>query len=316
MNRKFRIQFLVFLLFGPPAWACDTARAISQLRQKSPEGYALYQKINNIPAARKTFTTYLSSSQGGCDVTTALHEGAHIAGAPENSNRYHLISGQLITRVPETSRLFKPKEIYPQVQKTDLSNTYLSGRMPSSSTEYFDYLLDEFNSYAWDAKVSHQLGTQLEADGLLEFMQFVSTYIDHAKKERPESWEYLKSEPTRSKVAALWSQAHDIIGELCQTGKVFSDSAPAVTKTCRAAQSSSLELIVGAKAACPASCRQKASASNQVTQREAPKGPIPITEFRRKPKATSPPAPVVIPSPTSTNGGFQIFIDDSPRAAK
>lgn len=260
------ISFLV--LWVPWSNACtdEQARAaIGRLAQKSPTGYALYQKTARYSSARDIFQTVLKNGYGGkCDLTTAVHEGAHVLGGPENLNRYPLITGGTMPRIGDEAVFFKPKELHSKF-KTFPESNYLddsSNSAPSSVNE-FGYLLDEFNSYTWDAQVSLDLGEGLEAHGMLQFMHFVAAYIERAAQMHPTTFNRLSTAPTRATVATLWAQSHDVLANACLRPGF---SSPFLKGVCSAGQNVSLAKVVGEKAHCPTSCRHLASGLNTASR--------------------------------------------------
>ncbi len=275
MNRAFGLCFLA--LWSAWSNACDDNQAraaIGRLAQKSPTGYALYQKTAQYSSARSIFLSMLKGGYGGqCDLTTAVHEGAHILAGPENSNRYHLITGETVPRIGEEAVFFKPKELYSKF-KTFPESNYLGDTKKDapSSVDEFGYLLDEFNSYTWDAQVSLDLGDGIEANGMLQFMQFVAAYIERAAQAHPATYNRLTTAPSRTPVAKLWTQAHDVLAKVCARSGF---SSPYLKGACSAGQNSSLTKLVGEKAHCPASCRGFASGS------PTPSRPPSIVDFAR-----------------------------------
>jgi len=291
----------VGMMISPCAEACDDNQARSAIRrlaQQSPAGYALYQKTQKYPSARSMFMQQLKNGAGGsCDLETAAHEGAHVLAGPENLNRYPLISGGSVPRVADEQVFFPPKELYSKFANFPESNYLKNEKDGPSSINEFGYLLDEFNSYTWDAQVSLDLGNGLQVNGMLQFMQFVAAYIERGYQTKPATFNRLMTNPSRATVAALWAQAHDVLAKACLQPRFTS---PFLKGACSASQNLSLSQIVGEKAQCPASCRAPTGES-----RRSVSPPPSIIEFARPNRPAS-----------AAPAGSGSFILGTPEAAR
>src|SRR3954451_20128739 len=176
MRQLLRFISIAMLLGAPLAAAAADCRptAIEQLRAAAPEGFGIYQRIQD----KKFFAGWINCGEPQFALPTAVHESVHYITA--ETDAFPLTGGGQLKRAHEVSAFFAPSLIAGKFKPNDFVTTYLRPGSASSSTDFL-YLLDELNAYTHDlntavnlnARVANQGDTQVDhRDGLAALMAF------------------------------------------------------------------------------------------------------------------------------------------------
>jgi hypothetical protein len=237
---------------GKPA--C-TAANLELLRRTVPEGYAIYEKLGD----KTNFTVWFKCEDRQYDLTTAVHEGAHIVTA--DINAYPLIDGRTVPIVGELKKLFRPGILAPRFRPASafVTNYLLPGQ--ASSADHFGFLLNEFNAYSHDlnaaVKLRHVASTQysvMHRDGLAALMAFTAAYVERARLEDKDAWAILQTPQVKQTVATLWTQAEDVMGASCRVPRYAEEAPDYLAPICAANIRHGLGRLLGRPPRCPVSC--------------------------------------------------------------
>ncbi len=236
------------------------AEALAQLREQSPDGYRIYERI----ADKKMFTTWILCDDRQRGLTTAVHEAVHML--TEQLDAFPLIDGRQIKRIPALEKFAPPGRIARQFSRSDdFVKTYL---LPggASSADDFTYLIDEFNSYV------HDLNTAIETqaiapkdtrlghrDGMSAMMAFLMAYVSYAEKEDARTWAGLHRPDVKRLVTTLWSEAERTIEKSCSVPRYSVDDRAYLSYICTPANGRALGHMLGRAPHCPRACLGDAS---------------------------------------------------------
>jgi hypothetical protein len=225
MRKPFQAAALLIAALGvsEPSFAAPQAKkaecqpqALSNLERLSPEGYAIYQAMND----KKQFLFWLTCDDVQLGLATSVHESVHVL--TEERDSFPLINGEKIRRPHQVEKFFAPKQTSKHFDSRDsYVQTYLR---PGSATsaENFLYMLDELNAYSHDLNSAVKLVSlqrrdrQVDhRDGLTAMMAFVVSYTDMAKKSQPATWQGLQAAEPKQVVQTLWTQAETVLNSSC-----------------------------------------------------------------------------------------------------
>src|SRR3954466_10078543 len=186
MRQLLRFISIATLLGAPLAAAAADCRpfAIEHLRAAAPEGFAIYQSIQD----KKFFAGWITCGEPQFALPTAVHESVHYITA--EADAFPLTGGGQLKRAHEVSAFFAASLIAGKFKPNDFVTTYLRPGSASSSTDFL-YLLDELNAYTHDlntaidlnrSRGSGQRSQQVDhRDGLAALMAFVALYAERAQ---------------------------------------------------------------------------------------------------------------------------------------
>jgi hypothetical protein len=237
---------------GKPA--C-TATNLELLRRTVPEGYAIYDKLGD----KTNFTVWFRCEDRQYDLTTAVHEGAHVVTA--DINAYPLINGRTVPIVGELKKLFRPGVLAPRFPAASafVTNYLLPGQ--ASSADHFGFLLNELNAYSHDLNTAVKLRhlapkgyNVMHRDGLAALMAFTAAYVERARLENKDTWAILQSPRVKQTVATLWTQAEDVMGSSCRVPRYAEEAPEYLAPICAADIRHGLGRLLGRPPLCPVSC--------------------------------------------------------------
>jgi hypothetical protein len=231
------------------------AAALEQLRRAAPEGYAIYEKLQD----KKHFTIWIKCDDIQLGLTTAIHEGTHIL--TDEVNGYPLISGGVAPRVLQSKRFFPPKMVARQFnQDSSFVGTYMKPGAATSAEE-FGFLLDELNAYSHDLNAAVRLARLADPnrdvfhrDGLAALMAFVAAYVEHARADEGTTWTALKKPDVRRSISILWAQAENVMGSSCRMPRYALEAREYLAPVCAANIRHGLGELLGRPPLCPVSC--------------------------------------------------------------
>ncbi len=236
------------------------AEALAQLKEQSPAGYRIYERI----ADKKMFTTWILCDDRQRGLTTAVHEAVHML--TEQLDAFPLIDGGQIKRVAALEKLAPPGRIARQFSRSDdFVKTYL---LPggASSADDFTYLIDEFNAYVHDLNTAIQTqalapkDTRLgHRDGMSAMMAFLMAYVAYAEKEDARTWAGLHRPDIKHLVTTLWSEAERTIEQSCKVPRYAVDDRAYLSHICTPANGRALGHMLGRAPRCPRACLGDAS---------------------------------------------------------
>src|SRR3954464_2619307 len=217
MRQLLRFISIAMLLGAPLAAAAADCRptAIEQLRAAAPEGFGIYQRIQD----KKFFAGWINCGEPQFALPTAVHESVHYITA--ETDAFPLTGGGQLKRAHEVSAFFAPSLIAGKFKPNDFVTTYLRRGSASSSTDFL-YLLDELNAYTHDLNAAVNLARSTEAgdqvdhrDGLAALMAFVALYVERAEQSEPATWSGLREPPVARTVSELWGRAEQVMASSC-----------------------------------------------------------------------------------------------------
>ena len=257
MILRFAAISMLVLMTGTSASA-DTschAKALRDLKQLAPEGYAIYTRTVNKP----DFLHWVTCDDVQLGLTTAVHETVHLQ--TEELNAYPLITGERLPRVAEGRTFFPPRLI---ASKFDPESMYVSTYlMPgaASSAGQLRYLLDEFNAYAHDLNAAVKLQAIADPgrdvyhrDGLAALMSFVAAYVEDARARYPATWAELQKPLVKKTVVGLWTQAERVMSSSCRSPRIGLEAPLYLSKVCSATIKHGLAVMLGRPPVCPIGC--------------------------------------------------------------
>ena len=157
-------------------------KALDQLRDASPGGFAIYRQTSR----EDFFASWIDCRDPQFDLSTAVHEATHFITG--ETDAFPLVGGGAIARPHEASAFFAPSHIANQFEDDDFAAIYLRGGKASSATDFL-YLLDELNAYSHDLETAVDLKHLSAADqavdhrdGLAALMAFVAVYVETARE--------------------------------------------------------------------------------------------------------------------------------------
>jgi hypothetical protein len=237
-------------------------KAIHDLQELSPRGYAIYQEVKD----KSQFFTWLTCDDVQTGLSTAVHESVHVL--TEEQDAYPLIDGSSIRRPHEVSHFFAPAKI---AGKFDAHDPYVQNYLsPSgaSSKDDFMYLLDELNAYSHDLNSAVKLVSLQRhdrdidrRDGLAAVMDFVMRYVDVAQKREPATWQGLLRPEPRRVVQTLWSQAETTLASSCGLPEFGLKDREYIGFICEQRNGGALAELLGRAPACPSECLSSTTAS-------------------------------------------------------
>src|SRR3954468_20991113 len=259
MRQLLRFISIAMLLGAPLAAAAADCRptAIEQLRAAAPEGFAIYQKIQE----KKFFAGWISCGEPQFALPTAVHESVHYITA--ETDAFPLTGGGQLKRAHEVSAFFAPSLIAGKFKASDFVTTYLRPGSASSSTDFL-YLLDELNAYTHDLNTAVSLsrsrggveqGDEVDhRDGLAALMAFVALYAERAEQSEPATWSGLLEPRVARTVSELWGRAEKVMASSCGIANFCTEDKSLIRQFCQAGPRAALQTILGRPPVCPTAC--------------------------------------------------------------
>ena len=239
------------------AYASDCRqRAIEKLRTSAPDGFAVYQQIED----QAFFKSWITCDDAQFDLSTAVHESVHFI--TESRDAFPLVDGGEIKRSHEVSRFFAPSIIAKDFHASDFVATYLRPGRSSAATDFL-YLLDELNAYTHDLHAAVDLKDLRSPeedvdhrDGLAALMAFVAVYVQTAEDSAPATWTGLRKPEVARTVSVLWEGAESVMASSCGIPGFGSEDRTFLRQLCQTEAQSSLQAILGRAPVCPIACLQ------------------------------------------------------------
>jgi hypothetical protein len=257
------IHKIFFAVVGCTLWTASAAaagtnchdKAIRDLKRLAPDGYAIYVAIE----PKSSFLDWVTCDDVQLGLTTAVHETVHLLTAEHDS--YVLISGDQITRIEETPKLFEPQSIAGQFDNNStFVETYLKPGAASSAT-YLRYLLDELNAYSHDLNAAVKLLSisppdrmAYHRDGLAALMAFVAAYMETARAHHPNSWAVLQKPAAKTTIIKLWAQAEAVMSQSCKSPDIGFEAPQFLAKVCAQTAKHGIGQLLGRAPVCPKAC--------------------------------------------------------------
>jgi hypothetical protein len=243
-------------------------QAIRDLQRLSPQGHAIYSAMPD----KKLFMFWVTCDDTQLGLATAVHESVHIL--TEQMDAYPLIGGGSIRRLHEVSRLFPPREIAGNFDRSDIYvQTYLRPGAATSATDLM-YLLDELNAYTHDLNSAIRLAplnksnSQVDhRDGLTALMAFVMSYVDRARRHKPATWEGLQRPEPRRLVQVLWRQAEATLTKSWDVPGIGHQDRKYVAFMCDHRNSDALAELLGRTPISADACAVAGGASSRASTR-------------------------------------------------
>jgi hypothetical protein len=228
--------------------------AIEKLRASAPDGFAVYQEIND----KKFFLNWITCDDVQTGLATAVHESVHFI--TSENDAFPLVHGGEIKRPHEVSRFFAPSLIAGKFKPNDFVSTYLRPGSASSASDFL-YLLDELNAYTHDLNAAVNLNALRRTDqdvdnrdGLAALMAFVALYAERAEESEPATWSGLHKPQVAKTVAELWGRAEKVMASSCGIPNFGTDDKTLIRQFCQARPQASLQTILGRAPVCPTEC--------------------------------------------------------------
>lgn len=235
--------------------------AIERLRAFAPQGFAIYQAIND----KKFFLGWISCNEAQLGLPTAVHESVHYIAA--ETDAFPLTDGRRLKRPHEVSAFYAPSLIAAKFKASDFVTTYLRPGSASSASDFL-YLLDELNAYTHDlntavglsrARGSAEQGDQVDhRDGLAALMAFVAIYVERAEQSEPATWAGLREPPVARTVSELWGRAEQVMASSCGIAHFGTEDKSLIRQFCQPRPLAALQKIIGRAAVCPTACLKSA----------------------------------------------------------
>jgi hypothetical protein len=231
--------------------------AIERLRAAAPEGFAVYQKIND----KTFFLNWIDCDEAQLGLPTAVHESVHYITA--ETDAFPLVGGGQLKRPHDVSAFFAPSLIAGKFKANDFVVTYLRPGGASSSSDFL-YLLDELNAYTHDLNAAIDLsrsrgpvepGDEVDhRDGLAALMAFVALYAERAQESEPATWSGLQEPRVAKTVSELWRRAETVMASSCGIPNFGTQDKSLIRQFCQNGPQASLQKIIGRAPVCPAAC--------------------------------------------------------------
>ena len=258
MRQLLRFISIAMLLGAPLAAAAADCRptAIEQLRAAAPEGFGIYQKIQD----KKFFAGWINCGEPQFALPTAVHESVHYITA--ETDAFPLTGGGQLKRAHEVSAFFAPSLIAGKFKPNDFVTTYLRPGSASSSTDFL-YLLDELNAYTHDLNTAVALSRSRVAaedvevdhrDGLAALMAFVALYVERAQTSEPVTWVGLQQPRVARTISELWGSAETVMASSCGIPNFGTEDKTLIRQFCQAGPRAALQKIIGRAPVCPTAC--------------------------------------------------------------
>src|SRR3954447_7066582 len=260
MRQLLRFISIAMLLGAPLAAAAADCRptAIEQLRAAAPEGFGIYQKIQD----KKFFAGWINCGEPQFALPTAVHESVHYITA--ETDAFPLTGGGQLKRAHEVSAFFAASLIAGKFKPNDFVTTYLRPGSASSSTDFL-YLLDELNAYTHDlntaVRLSRSRGHAEEGaqqvdyrDGLAALMAFVALYVERAEQREPATWSGLREPAVAKTFSELWGRAEKAMASSCGIPNFGTEDKSLIRQFCERGPQASLQKILGRAPVCPTAC--------------------------------------------------------------
>jgi hypothetical protein len=246
-----------------PQRSCSQ-RALHELEQRAPDGYAIYTAMPD----KKFFFQWITCDNLQVDLATAVHESVHFL--TESRDAYPLINGGAVKRPHEVSQFAPPAIIAKKFERgrslfdsrSLLLATYLRHGGASSADDFL-YLLDELNAYSHDLHAAVDLNglhaaneSAGERDGLAALMAFVAVYMATAEESQPATWSGLQKPDVADAISTLWTQAEKTMADSCGIPDLGQEDQYFLTKLCTEKPQASLQKILGRAPICPRACMQ------------------------------------------------------------
>jgi len=258
MRQLLRFISIAMLLGAPLAAAAADCRptAIEQLRAAAPEGFGIYQKIQD----KKFFAGWINCGEPQFALPTAVHESVHYITA--ETDAFPLTGGGQLKRAHEVSAFFAASLIAGKFKPNDFVTTYLRPGSASSSTDFL-YLLDELNAYTHDLNTAVALSRSRVAaedvevdhrDGLAALMAFVALYVERAQTSEPATWAGLQQPRIARTISELWGSAETVMASSCGIPNFGTEDKTLIRQFCQAGPRAALQKIIGRAPVCPTAC--------------------------------------------------------------
>lgn len=240
---------------APAAQAGDCKQtAIRQLKTLDPDGYSIYEQIDD----KQFFRSWITCDDLQLGLSTAVHESTHHVTSQHDA--FPLVNGGQIGRPHEVSKFYAPSLIAAKFAPGNFVDTYLTPGEASSATDFM-YLLDELNAYSHDLNAAVDLESlrphdvEVEhRDGLAALMAFVAVYVETAKESEPVTWGGLQEPAVAKTVAALWKRAEQVIVSSCRIPNIGGADKTYIRRFCEAGPRSAMQTILGRPPVCPVDC--------------------------------------------------------------
>ncbi len=228
--------------------------AIRQLKVLDPDGYSIYELIDD----KQFFRRWITCDDVQLGLSTAVHESTHYVTSRHDA--FPLVNGGQIGRPHEVSKFYAPSLIAGKFTPSHFVDTYLTPGEASSATDFL-YLLDELNAYSHDLNAAVNLDNlrphDVEVDhrdGLAALMAFVAVYVETAKESEPITWSGLQEPPVANTVAALWKRAEQVMVSSCRIPNIGGEDKTYIRRFCEAGPRSAMQTILGRPPICPVDC--------------------------------------------------------------
>jgi hypothetical protein len=229
-------------------------KAILQLKALDPDGYSIYEQIDD----KNFFRRWITCDDVQLGLSTAVHESTHYVTSQHDA--FPLVNGGQISRPHEVSRFYAPSLIAAKFAPGNFVDTYLTTGEASSATDFL-YLLDELNAYSHDLKAAvdleslHPHDVQVDhRDGLAALMAFVAVYVETAKESEPVTWSGLQEPSAARTVVALWGHAEQVMVSSCHIPDIGTYDKTYIRRFCEAGARSAMQTILGRPPVCPVDC--------------------------------------------------------------
>jgi hypothetical protein len=231
--------------------------SMSQLKEKSPDGYAVYTAI----ADKKFFMNWITCDDVQLGVATAVHESVHHL--TEDHDAFPLINHDSLKRPHEVSKFYAPKLIAKNFERSDdYVSTYLKSGGATAATDFL-YLLDELNAYTHDLNTVVALTEMAPThesvdhrDGLAALMAFTAIYVATAEESQPATWSGLQKPEVAKTFSGLWGQAEKVMAASCGVPNIGHRDQSYIKQFCSEKPQASLQKILGRAPVCPVDCLQ------------------------------------------------------------
>jgi hypothetical protein len=228
--------------------------AISKLKALDPDGYSIYELIDD----KQFFRRWITCDDLQLGLSTAVHESTHYVTSRHDA--FPLVNGGQIARPHEVSKFYAPSLIAAKFGPGNFVDIYLTPGKASSATDFL-YLLDELNAYSHDLNAAvdleslHPHDVEVDhRDGLAALMAFVAVYVETAKESEPATWSGLQEPAVAKTVATLWGHAEQVMASSCRIPNIGSEDKTYIPRFCEAGPRSAMQTILGRPPVCPVDC--------------------------------------------------------------
>ncbi len=205
--------------FSPDNWRASMIRL---LEHRYPDAASLVGKLRDPSFFDAWFRQGRTSYKDAVmDLSTAVHESAHIVGLHQRRGRTHvLVLGKKSSLRFPIPKSFHRKEIKAElpaaINDLSYSSTYLVGK---SGAQGIEMLLDELNAYTYSLFTAIAIADQLpknikqsSRDGLLVFMYYLQRYLSLARRTHTATYKaILKSPALRKTIVELYDRAACVV---------------------------------------------------------------------------------------------------------